>query len=98
MGSFAVALSECKEILVRLKALCFSNKHHKLTQYTMQKNNVHLPPSYLFFFFINKVIGESPFRFCDIFYGYFQIKFKNYFVIWFSPGTIVRTPLGFIAI
>ena len=42
----------------------------------MQKNTVHLPPSFLVFF-INTFIGESPFRFCDIFYEYFEINFKK---------------------
>ena len=59
----------------------FLKKHHKLTQCTMQKNTVLLPPSFLVFFFINTFIGESLFRFCDICYEYFEINFKNYFVI-----------------
>ena len=39
---------------------------------------------YSSFLFTNTFIGEIPFRFCDIFYEYFEINFKNYFVIWFS--------------
>ena len=39
---------------------CFSNKYHKLTQYVMQKNNVHLPPLFLIFF-INTFTGKRPF-------------------------------------
>ena len=35
---------------------------------------------YFSFLFINTFIGESPFSFCDIFYEYFEINFKNYFV------------------
>ena len=52
-----------------------------------------MPPLFVVLFFINSFIGESPFRFCDIFYEYFGIDFKNYFVIWFSLiGSSANTP------
>ena len=58
----------------------------------MEKNNVLLPPLFLVPFH-KHFIGESPFDFCDIFYEYFEINFKSYFVIWFSLiGSRTNTP------
>ena len=42
---------------------------------------------------MNTFIGKSTFHFCDIFYEYFEISFKNYLVIWFSLiGSRINTP------
>ena len=48
---------------------------------------------YFSILFTNTFIRESPLSFCDFFYEYFEINFKNYFVIWFSSiGSRANTP------
>ena len=75
-GSSVVVLSEYREILDTLKNITkLLNTLCKRILYTHLRH---------FFFFWNTFVGESPFRFCDIFYAYFEINFKYYFVISFS--------------
>ena len=90
MSYFVFVLPEYGEILVSHPV--FLSNITKLLS-TLCKRIMYTCLLYFSFLFINTFIGESPFRFCDIFYEYFEINFKKYFTIWFSLiGSRTNTP------